>query len=107
VNRKVDVVVKKVKSIIMSRMLELMRSNHLEMLHVKYEEMKSSLMIKSQKGNACSVYRNYSAESYIPAQVSKSHNVTALESDSTGNCLFSSASIHLVSDMTECIAVEH
>jgi len=89
-------------------MLELMRSNHLEMLHVKYEEMKSSLMIKikSQKGNACSVYRNYSAESYIPAQVSKSH-VTALESDSTGNCLFSSASIHLVSDMTECIAVEH
>ena len=57
-----------------------MRSNDLDLLSAKYEEIKSSLMLKinSQKGNTCSVYRNYSAESYIPEQVSKSHNVTAL-----------------------------
>ncbi|XP_046842223.1 uncharacterized protein LOC124436350 isoform X1 [Xenia sp. Carnegie-2017] len=85
---------------------EAMNSNNKEALLLLYNELRgqlnskprcSSYLLRSELGN--SLYRHIVAETYIPSSMKSQGKIyTAIRSQASGNCLYSSVSLLLVGD---------
>ncbi|XP_046852431.1 uncharacterized protein LOC124458264 isoform X1 [Xenia sp. Carnegie-2017] len=85
---------------------EAMNSNNKEALLLLYNELRgqlnskprcSSYLLRSKLGN--SLYRHIVAETYIPSSMKSQGKIyTAIRSQASGNCLYSSVSLLLVGD---------